>query len=156
MKLPFLYSVEREYLVSVQKLWRAWTDAAELESWYHGTEHHSKKGATASDLKIGGLWSCGIEVPAHSFTAFFYGRYTKIDENELIEHTMHYTDSLEEFEDKDFTTPSHKIVIELQDRKACAWVKFSQYGQLPDGEEKEAKAGMNSYLDSLARFLAEA
>ena len=153
MNQPFLYSVEREFPASVEKLWSAWTDASELETWYHPTDLHSAKDAAASDLAIGGLWSCGVEVPAHNFVAYFYGRYTKIIQNELLEHTIHYTESKEEFEVKDFTTPSHHIVIEFQDRGAKAWVKFSQYGELPEGEEKRAQAGMNSYLESLADFL---
>jgi uncharacterized protein YndB with AHSA1/START domain len=32
MTLPFLYSVEREFAVPVERLWSAWTDAAELEA----------------------------------------------------------------------------------------------------------------------------
>lgn len=153
MNQPFLYSVEREFPTSINRIWKAWTDASELEAWYHPTDLDSVKGATVSDLTIGGLWSCGVDVPAHNFSAFFYGQYTKIIENELIEHTMHYTQSAEEFAVKDFTTPSHLIVIEFQDRGAKAWVKFSQYGELPGGEEKQAQAGMNSYLESLAQFL---
>lgn len=153
MNQPFLYSVEREFPTSINRIWKAWTDASELEAWYHPTDLDSVKGATVSDLTIGGLWSCGVDVPAHNFSAFFYGQYTKIIENELIEHTMHYTQSAEEFAVKDFTTPSHLIVIEFQDRGAKAWVKFSQYGELPEGEEKQAQAGMNSYLESLAQFL---
>jgi uncharacterized protein YndB with AHSA1/START domain len=153
MDQPFLYSVEREFLVSVDRLWKAWTDASELETWYHGTEHQSAKGATASELYIGGLWSCGVDVPVHNFVAYFYGQYTKIIQNELIEHTMHYTESAEEFAEKNFMTPSHLITIEFKDRGESAWVKFSQYGELPEGEEKQAQAGMNSYLESLAQFL---
>lgn len=155
MSQPFLYSVEREFPVPVERLWRAWTDASELEAWYHPNDLTSTKNATASDLTIGGLWSCGIDVPAHNFTAYFYGQYLNIIQNELIEHSLHYTQSAEEFVAKDFTTPSHHIVIEFQDRGNSSWVKFSQYGELPEGEEKQAQAGMNSYLESLAQFLAE-
>lgn len=32
MTQAFLYSVEREYPVSIDRLWKAWTDAAELEA----------------------------------------------------------------------------------------------------------------------------
>lgn len=155
MSQPFLYSVEREFPVPVESLWRAWTDASELEAWYHPTDLTSTKGATASDLTIGGLWSCGVDVPSHNFTAYFYGQYTNIIQNVLIEHSLHYTQSAEEFVAKDFATPSHHIVIEFQDRGNSSWVKFSQYGELPEGEEKQAQAGMNSYLESLAQFLSK-
>ena len=91
MNRQFLYSVEREFPVSIDRLWRAWTDASELEAWYHPTDLGSTKGATVSDLNINGLWSCGVEVPEHNFTAYFFGQYTEIVHNELLEHTLHYT-----------------------------------------------------------------
>lgn len=152
---PFLYSVEREYPVSIDRLWKAWTDAADLENWYYPIDLGSTPGATVSHLEIGGLWACGVEVPAHNMTAYFFGKYTKIFLNELIEHTMHYTTSAEEFAKKDFSTESHLIRIEFEARGDNAWSKFSQFGELPEGQADMAQAGMNSYLESLAQFLAK-
>jgi uncharacterized protein YndB with AHSA1/START domain len=48
MPQPFLYSVEREYPVAISKLWKAWTDASELECWYFPTDLSSTKGAAVS------------------------------------------------------------------------------------------------------------
>jgi uncharacterized protein YndB with AHSA1/START domain len=155
MTQPFLYSVEREYPVSIDRLWKAWTDASDLESWYYPTDLGSTKGATVSELQVGGLWTCGVEVPEQGFTAYFFGQYTKIVPNELIEHTLHYTTSAEEFAKKDFSTESHLIRIEFEDRGTSAWSKFSQFGELPEGQAEMAQAGMNSYLESLAQFLAK-
>lgn len=155
MTQSFLYSVEREYPVSVEKLWQAWTDATDLETWYHPTDLGSTTGATVSELVVGGLWSCGVDVPDHGFTAYFFGKYTKIEENELLEHTMHYTTSPEEFAAKDFATESHLIRIEIEDRGSSSWSKFSQFGELPEGQVEMAQAGMHSYLESLAQFLAK-
>lgn len=154
MTQPFLYSVEDEFPVSIERLWSAWTEASDLESWYYPTDLSSTKGATVSELELGGLWSCGVEVPAQNFTAYFFGRYTKIITHELIEHTMHYTTSIEEFEKKDFSTESHLIRIEFEDRSTKSWSKFSQFGALPEGQAEMAQAGMNSYLVSLANFLS--
>jgi uncharacterized protein YndB with AHSA1/START domain len=153
MSHKFLYSVEREYSVPIDRLWRAWTEASELESWYHPADLRSTIGATKSVLEIGGLWSCGVEVPAHNFTAYFFGKYSKIVVNELLEHTLHYTTSAEEFAKKDFSTESHMIKIEFQDRGSSSWSKFSQFGELPEGQAEQAQAGMNSYLESLAQHL---
>lgn len=155
MTQPFLYSVEREYPVSIDRLWKAWTDASDLESWYYPTDLSSTKGATVSELRVGGLWACGVEVPEQGFTAYFFGQYTKIVPNELIEHTLDYTTSAEEFAKKDFSTESHLIRIEFEDRGTSAWSKFSQFGELPEGQAEMAQAGMNSYLESLAQFLAK-
>ena len=156
MTQAFLYSVEREYPVSIERLWRAWTDASELEAWYFPTDLSSTKGATTSVLEVGGLWSCGVEVPEHGFTAYFFGKYTTIVPNQLIEHTLHYTTSAEEFAAKDFSTESHLIRIEFEARGASSWSKFSKFGELPDGQAEMAQAGMTSYLESLAQHLAKA
>lgn len=153
MAHSLLYSVEREFPVSIDRLWKAWTDASELESWYFPADLDSTKGATISDLVIGGMWACGVEVPEHGFTAYFFGKYTEIEQNRLLEHTLHYTTSAEEFAKKDFSTESHLIRIEFEDRGSNSWSKFSQFGELPEGQAEMAQAGMNSYLESLARHL---
>lgn len=154
MSQPFLYSVEREYPVSIDRLWRAWTDASELESWYFPTDLGATKGATVSDLVIGGMWSCGVEVLEQGFTAYFFGQYSKIVQHKLVEHTLNYTTSAEEFAKKDLTADSHLIRIEFEDLGSSSWSKFSQFGELPEGQAEMAQAGMNSYLESLARFLS--
>jgi len=153
MPQSFLYSVEREYPVSIDRLWKAWTDAVELEAWYFPIDLNATKGATESVLEVGGLWACGVDVPAHGFTAYFFGKYTNIVKNELLEHTMHYTTSAEEFAKKDFSTESHLIRVEFEDRGSSSWSKFSQFGELPEGQAEMAQAGMNSYLESLANHL---
>ncbi len=155
MNQAFLYSVEREYPVSIGDLWSAWTDPKKLEAWYFPTGLKSIPGATESELRLGGLWACGVDVAEYGFVAYFYGKYTKIEHEKLIEHTLHYTQSKEEFQAKDFETESHLIVLDFEDRGESSWVKFSQYGELPEGQAAQAQAGMESYLDSLSNFLAE-
>ncbi len=155
MTQAFLYSVEREYPVSIGDLWSAWTDPKKLEAWYFPTALKSVPGATESELRLGGLWACGVDVAEYGFVAYFYGKYTKIEHEKLIEHTLHYTQSKEEFQAKDFETESHFIVLDFQDRGQSSWVKFSQYGELPEGQAAQAQAGMESYLDSLSNFLAK-
>ena len=46
-----IYSVEREYPVSIADLWSAWTDATKLEAWYFPTALKSVVGATTSELE---------------------------------------------------------------------------------------------------------
>ena len=128
MTQQFLYSVEREYPVSIDRLWKAWTAASELEAWYFPTDLSSTQGATTSEVKIGGLWACGVEVPEHNFTAYFFGKYPKIVFNQLLEHTLHYTTTAEEFPANDFSTASYLIRNEFQYRGASPWSKFSKFG----------------------------
>jgi hypothetical protein len=66
---------------------------------------------------------------------------------------LHYTQSKEEFENRNFETESHLIVLDFEDRGNSSWVKFSQFGELPEGQAEQAKAGMESYFDSLSNFL---
>ncbi len=154
MTQPFLYSVEREYPHDEATLWSAWTDAAKLESWYHPTDLSSLPGATTSELQIGGLWTCAVDVPAFNMVAYFFGKYTNISERTLLEHTMHYTQSAEEFATKDFTTPSHLVTVDFDPRGTSTWVKYSQFGEMPEGQVDRTKAGMESYFDSLGNFLS--
>ncbi len=153
MSSSFLYSVEREFPVSISDLWSAWTEAGKLEGWYFPTALKSVPGATCSQLHVGGIWSCGVDVAEHGFVAYFFGKYTKIEEFALIEHTLHYTQSKEEFEAMDFDSPSHLVVLNFEERGGSSWVKFSQFGELPEGQAEQAQAGMESYLDSLKTFL---
>jgi hypothetical protein len=37
--------------------------------------------------------------------------------------------------------------------KPGIWVRFSQFGELPEGDAEQAQAGMESYFDSLGIFL---
>ncbi len=155
MTQAFLYSVEREYPVSIRDLWSAWTDPAKLEAWYFPTTLKSVPGATTSELHIGGLWTCAVDVAQFGFVAYFFGKYIKIEDHKVIEHTLHYTQSKEEFEAKNFDSESHLIVLDFENRGNTSWVKFSQYGELPEGQAEQTKAGMESYFDSLSNFLAK-
>lgn len=152
--MPFLYSVEREYSVDVARLWRAWTDAGELEQWYSPTVLRVVPGSTVSDPRVNGMWKVAIDVPENGFVAYFWGRYVEIEPNERIVHSMFYSQEEAEFVLADESGPSHRVVIEFEGRGDCAWVRFSQFGELPPGQADAAKAGMESYLDNLGTFLA--
>ena len=150
----FLYSVEREVAHPISQLWLAWTNAASLEQWYFPTALSSVPGLTVSDARPGGSWKVSVDVPMNGFVAYFYGQYSVVETNKRIEHSMHYTQSREEFDAADLSTPAHHIVLEFDDRGERSWVKFSQFGELPEGQAEQAQAGMESYLDSLEAFLA--
>jgi hypothetical protein len=71
-----------------------------------------------------------------------------------IDHTMHYTQSAEEFAVRDESGEHHLIRVEFDNRGMRSWVKFSQFGELPESEALRAQEGMESYFDSLEAFLA--
>jgi hypothetical protein len=68
---------------------------------------------------------------------------------------LHYTQSEAEFAAKDFESPSHLILLDFECRGDRSWVKFSQFGELPEGQAEQAQAGMESYFDSLSNFLSK-
>jgi uncharacterized protein YndB with AHSA1/START domain len=154
MNLDFLYAVEREFEAPIDEVWDAWVDPEKLESWYHPTDLSNVEGLTTSIADIGGEWSIAVSVPAHNFVAYFYGIYLEVDFHQKLEHTMLYTESLEQFQLKDLNQDFHKVLVEFQEDGRKTWVKFSQFGELPEGQADQAKAGMESYFDSLANFLS--
>jgi len=149
----FLYSVEREFDIPVGILWAAWTDPVALEAWYHPMDLSVVPGSVISDAVEDGLWTVAVDVPEHGFVAYFFGRYTAVVENARLEHTMAYTQSADEFAARDETAPHHRILVEFETRGFRSWVKFSQFGDLPEEQAVQAQAGMESYFDSLEAFL---
>ena len=150
----FLYSVEREFPVSIKTMWQAWTSSDALQSWYHPVDLKCLPNSVENESVVGGIWSVSVDVPEHNFVAYFYGRYTKVIENELMHHTMCYTQSKSEWEARDMSAPHHDVVLEFEDRADKSWVKFSQFGEMPAEQIELTKAGMESYFDSLANYLS--
>jgi hypothetical protein len=51
-------------------------------------------------------------------------------------------------------TEAHRIEIDFEERGENSWVRFTQFGELPEGQAGQAKAGMESYFDNLGLFLS--
>ena len=147
------YSVERVYAYPLEKLWQAWTQAAALQSWYHGVDHRCVPNSVTEDAAVGAIWSVGIDVPQYNIQVFFYGTYTTVTPQTQLVHTMHYTEMAEEFAIKDMSTPAHRVVIDFEQRLDGTWVRFAQYGDMPADQVPLATAGMQSYFDSLQNYL---
>ena len=153
MQHNFLYSVEREYTQSMERIWGAWTDAAQLEAWNHPTVLANVPGSSVSEPVVGGNWAIAVDVPEHGFQSCFWGQYTAVEPGKLIEHTMFYSQDTAEFAAKDLSGEFAKIVVDFEERPGGTWVRFSQYGELPEEHIPMAKAGMESYFQSLADYL---
>lgn len=147
------YSVEREFDIPREILWAAWTDPDALAVWYHGVGMTSVPGSVQSDAKIGGAWSVAIDVPEFEFVAYFYGEYTTVVDQARLERTMFYTQSVDEFNAKDMTLEHHNIRIEFEAKDFRSWVKYSQFGDLPESEALQAQAEAESLFDSLSDYL---
>lgn len=147
-----LYFVEREYAVSLEQLWSAWTSPEKLEQWYSPTDLSVVPGSVVSDNFVGGRWAVGVDVTAHGFNAYFWGRYSEVEQNKKLVHTLCYSQDAKEFEARDDNAPAHKIVIDFEERDGKSWCKFTQFGEMPEEQAEMSRQGMMSYFDNLGKF----
>jgi len=94
-----------------------------------------------------------VDVSQFGFNAYFYGQYQEVNENQKLTHTLYYTQDEEEFLARNLSADHHLIEIDFAEHEGKSWVRFSQYGTLPDGEAQQAQAGMESYFDNLGIYL---
>ncbi len=153
MELPEIYCVCRVFPFSGEALWEAWTTSAALQAWYHPQDLASVAGSAVSEPCVGGKWSVGIDASQYGVVPYFYGRYLEVKPLELLRHTMHYTESAEAFLTADASTEFHEVTITFRESFGGTEVCFTQFGTMPDGEAELAKAGMESYFDSLGAYL---
>lgn len=149
-----LYTVEREFPVSIEKLFAAWTEADQLERWYCPVFLTVIPGSATSETRVGGNWAIAVDVSANGFNAYFWGEYSEMIPNKKLVHSLNYSQSEEEFLLRGKSHDSHTIAIDFQDRGERAWVRFTQFGELPHEQVEAAREGMESYLDNLENFFA--
>jgi uncharacterized protein YndB with AHSA1/START domain len=150
----FLYSVEREFDATVDQMWHAWTDATALELWYSPTALSVLPGSVVSEPVVGGWWTVGVDVPDNGFVAYFFGKYSEVVDKSRLVHTLNYTQDVAEFAARMETSDCHIIEIDFESHGDSAWVRFAQFGELPEGQAEQAQAGMESYFDNLGTYLA--
>lgn len=148
-----LYFVERVFRHDVNRLWRAWTDAGELEQWYHPTVLSVVPGSAVSETSAGGRWAIAVDVPMNGFVAYFWGRYTDVVPTARLEHTLSYSQDESEFISRDDHAPFHRIVIDFTPTNLGTRVRFTQFGEMPEEQAEASREGMESYFDSLEAFL---
>jgi len=148
-----LYFVEREFAAPVQTLWRAWTDASELEDWYSPTVLSVVAGSAVSETRVGGRWAIAIDVPMNDMVAYFWGRYSDVTLQTRIEHTLSYSQDEAEFIARDDDAPFHRSVVDFTPTELGGSVRFTQFGEMPAEQAEASREGMESYFDSLEAYL---
>jgi uncharacterized protein YndB with AHSA1/START domain len=149
------YSVERLYSVTVEALWNAWTNAEALQEWYCPPTMSVKPGSTISEAREGGLWRNAVQAPENLGTAYFWGRYATVEPLAKAEHTLFYSTDELDFQAADESGPSHLVVLDFEVRDEGAWVRYSQFGEMPAEMAEGARMGMETYLDNLANYLSK-
>lgn len=155
MNITELYFVEREFDANISELWNAWTQVAALEEWYCPTELSVVPGSVVTENHVGGRWAVGVDVSAHGFNAYFWGRYSEVEAHKKLVHTLSYSQDHAEFLARDDNAPAHTIVIDFEQRDGKSWCRFTQIGEMPAEQIEMTRQGTSSYFDNLEKFLAK-
>jgi uncharacterized protein YndB with AHSA1/START domain len=153
MTMKFLYSVEREYPVQVQRTWQAWTNAAELEKWYSPVFLKVIPGSATSEAVVGGTWAIAVDVSENGFNAYFWGKYSQVDTNLKIVHDLNYSQDELEFALREPSPEAHRIEIDFTKTAGGTLVRFSQFGEMEKEQAEASREGMESYFDNLSNYL---
>lgn len=149
-----LYSVEREFDVSIERLWQAWVEAKQLEQWYSPTFLSVVPNSAVSQTEVGGQWAIAVDVSANGFNAYFWGRYSVVEPHKKLVHTLCYSQDEADFIARSDDAPAHEIIIDFERRGDSSWVRFSQFGEMDEEQAEASREGMESYLENLNRYLA--
>jgi len=153
MTMKFLYSVEREYPVPVQRTWQAWTNAAELEKWYSPVFLKVIPGSATSEAVVGGTWAIAVDVSENGFNAYFWGKYSQVDTNLKLVHDLNYSQDELEFALREPSPEAHRIEIDFTKTAGGTLVRFSQFGEMEKEQAEASREGMESYFDNLSNYL---
>jgi uncharacterized protein YndB with AHSA1/START domain len=150
-----LYSVEREYSVPLETLWKVWVEADQLQKWYSPEVLETVPNTATSDAFVGGEWAIGVDVSINGFNAYFWGKYTEVKFQEKLIHTMFYSQDELEFNLRGEDQPHHVIEIDFEARGENSWVRFTQFGSMDPEQAEATKDGMESYFNNLGNYLSE-
>jgi len=153
MKTP-LYFVEREYPVELATLWNAWVEADQLQQWYSPEVLETVPNTASSNAVVGGDWAIGVDVSVNGFNAYFWGKYTTVEFQKKLVHTMFYSQDELEFNLRGDDQPYHVIEIDFETRGYNSWVRFTQFGSMDPEQGEATKDGMESYFNNLGKYLS--
>jgi len=149
-----LYFVERTLKHPVERVWRAWTDAAELEQWYCPIFLSVVPNSATSDAEVGGTWAIAVDVSANGFNAYFWGTYQQVDLNQKLVHDLNYSQDELEFALREPQPEAHRIEVDFHQLPDGCTVRFSQFGEMEAEQAEASREGMESYFDNLETFLS--
>jgi uncharacterized protein YndB with AHSA1/START domain len=149
-----LYFVERTFPFPVERLWRSWTDASELEKWYSPVFLKVIPGSATSEAVVGGRWAIAVDVSENGFNAYFWGKYSQVDTNLKLVHDLNYSQDELEFALREPSPEAHRIEIDFTKTAGGTLVRFSQFGEMEKEQAEASREGMESYFDNLESYLS--
>jgi len=150
-----LYFVERTFPFPVERLWRGWTDASELENWYSPVFLKVIPGSATSEAVVGGRWAIAVDVSENGFNAYFWGTYSEVDLHVKLVHDLNYSQDELEFSLREPSPEGHQIEIDFTKTDGGTVVRFSQFGEMEKEQAEASREGMESYFDNLSRYLED-
>ena len=148
-----LYFVERTFKFSVERLWSAWTQSAELEKWYCPIFLKVIPGSATSEAVVGGRWAIAVDVSENGFNAYFWGTYSEVNLHQKLVHDLNYSQDELEFALREPAAEAHRIEIDFSNTDAGTVVRFSQFGEMEQEQAEASREGMESYFDNLNSYL---
>jgi uncharacterized protein YndB with AHSA1/START domain len=148
-----LYFVERTFPFPVERLWRAWTDASELEKWYSPVFLKVIPGSATSEAVVGGTWAIAVDVSENGFNAYFWGTYSVVELYQKLVHDLNYSQDELEFALREPGAEAHRIEIDFTKTDGGTLVRFSQFGEMEQEQADASREGMESYFDNLDNYL---
>ena len=133
------YTIKRNFPFAKEIVWEAWTDPEAFATWF-GTDK-LKMRDVALDVRVGGIWSGTMELPDGTERRWT-GEYEVLDEpNELV---MSITDTGVLQGNRETYT------LTLDGKGHHTEMTLTQSGgNLSDDEYERAKAGTESFMDSM-------
>jgi uncharacterized protein YndB with AHSA1/START domain len=145
--------VRRELDASPEAVWHAFTNPDALSAWYHPVGFSTPRASVVSETFVGGKWSASVVVPVDGSEHHFFGRYRLVDAPNLLEYSMYYAEG-DGIADAKEDGPAGNVWVVIERQASGSQVTYLGTALLPAGEGKAAQAGMESYFDSLAEYLA--
>jgi uncharacterized protein YndB with AHSA1/START domain len=137
------YTITRNVDAPREVIWRAWTTPEHFATWF-GTEAYEMRDV-AFDLRPGGTWHGTMVMPDGS-ERYWHGVFREVVEpSRLVMDLTDERDNDDEFETYTLTLAGQGPRTEMVLRQSG--------GHLSDEEYERAKAGTESFMDSLEGLL---
>ncbi len=137
--------IQRTFDARADRVFRAWSDARQLEQWAWGTIGHDVKADV--DLRVGGNYRITTSRPGQP-THAFEGTYEEVVADRRLVYSVHWDAPM------GYEAPDERVTVEFAGRGAETDVTFVHEG-VPDDEiarDTHEKGWVNTF-DMLAQLL---
>jgi uncharacterized protein YndB with AHSA1/START domain len=143
---PFQLQLTRTFKVPRERVFRAWTDPAELRQWFRADPAFTVSIAEV-DLQVGGRYRLAMQ-PPEGDAYVMGGTYREVTPPERLVFTWTW--------EGDDDNPETLVTLEFRDRGGETEVVLTHSGFASEEQRGNHEDGWNGCLDQLGGFLAAA